>query len=380
MAAVPVIASAQPSSVAGPGTAGAASQLAAQLFSTAPAPALSLAVARSEGVVWAEALGMANLESGTAVTPEHAFRLGSVSKVVTSTAAARLASRGVFDLDAPIARWLPDLPVHHRATTMRQLLTHRGGVRHYLPKDLDLSGPGGNVYMRVYPTNRDILALFIDDPLVAAPGKSVSYTSYGYTLASIVMEVAAGKPFLELIGDEIGKPFGLLSLVADDPWALQPLRVTGYLSALDLRVIYGGGGVPDAAWPKPTGSWANMPSSSPAFCWAGAGLLMTPSDTARFGAAMLEGANGKITPAERALLFTPMTEAVPTSPPLALGWRIDTDAKGRRRWHHAGATPGGRCILVIYPDMGVSVAIAGSVMAMILDVMKASSDLADIFA
>lgn len=377
MAAAPMIASAQPTGASG---GHEASRLAAQLFAADPAPALSFAVARVDGLAWAEAFGRADLERDVAATPAHTFRLGSVSKVVTSTAAARLVSRGLLDLDAPIVRWLPELPEPHRATTLRQLLTHRGGVRHYGLKDLDLEGPGGNVYMRIYPEDRDILALFIDDPLVAPSGTSVTYSSYGYSLASLVMQSAAGKPFLELVRDEIGTPFGLASLAADDPWALQPARATGYLSAVDLRIIYGGGGLPEPAWPTLTGAWANMPSYNPAFCWAGAGLLMTPSDTALFGAAMLEGTHSPITSAERALLFTPMTDAAATSPPLGLGWRVDADAKGRCRWHHAGATPGGRFALVVYPDLGVSVAMAGNVMAMMLDVMTASSDLADIFA
>jgi CubicO group peptidase (beta-lactamase class C family) len=123
-----------------------------------------------------------------------------------------------------------------------------------------------------------------------------------------------------------------------------------------------------------------MPFSNPAYCWAGAGFTMTPADTARFGAAMLDGPGSRISAAERSLLFTPMTEKTPQSPPLGLGWRIDTDGNGRLRWHHAGATPGGRYSLVVYPELDLAIAMAGNVMAMPLDVGKASSDLADIFA
>src|SRR5688572_17832114 len=165
-------------------TARAADELARAVHAAPPvqAPALSLAVARPEGVVWSAAYGMANLEFDVPATTAHSFRLGSVSKVVTTTAAAKLVTRGELDLDAPIASYLPDLPEPHRATTMRQLLTHRGGVRHYYSKDYDLEGPGGPNYLRTYASNADVLALFIDDPLVAPPGERVSYTSYGYTL------------------------------------------------------------------------------------------------------------------------------------------------------------------------------------------------------
>ncbi len=57
-----------------------------------------------------------------------------------------------------------------------------GGVRHYIPRDFDITRPGGAVYMRRYRTNQDVLDLFINDPLVAPPGTRVSYSSYGFTL------------------------------------------------------------------------------------------------------------------------------------------------------------------------------------------------------
>src|SRR5688572_1583155 len=101
-----------------------ASAIARNMLASAPMPALSLAVADDTGIVWTEALGQADLEHGVPATPAHVFRLGSVSKAVTATVAARLVGRGLLELDSPIAYWLPDLPADHRATTMRQLLTH----------------------------------------------------------------------------------------------------------------------------------------------------------------------------------------------------------------------------------------------------------------
>lgn len=374
----PALASAQSVAGGGSGPSTEASRIAADLHAAKAAPALSLAVARPGELIWAEAHGKADLELDVPATTEHTFRLGSVSKPLTATAAAKLVSRGVLDLDAPISKWLPDLPEQHRATTMRQLLTHRGGIRHYIQKDFDLFGPGGAVYMRVFPTNADVLTLFIDDPLIAPPGDQVHYSSYGYTLASMVMEAAAGQEFRELIEKEVGQAFGLPSLADDDPWAIRPQRASGYMNLPDLAMLYGA--LPEAARPRLIEGYANMPLSNPAYSWAGAGFLMTPSDTARFGAAMLDSPNARITAAERSLLFTPLTEATRSSPPLGLGWRLDNDAEGRRRWHHAGSTPGGRYVLVVYPEQSLSIAIAGNVMAMLLDVMKAASDLADAFA
>jgi len=351
--------------------AGKADAAAKALFAANPTPALSLAVARPTGVIWAQAYGKADLEYDLPATPAHRFKLGSVSKVLTSTTAARMAVRGQVDLDAPISNWLKDLPAAHRQTTLKQLLTHRGGVRHYMPRDMDLAAPGGALDFRVYPTNKEILAAFINDPLIGPVGGQVAYSTFGYTLASLVLEAAAGQPFPALVKAEIGAPFGLTSLDADDPQSLRPMRVTGYGPASDYR---------RAGYPLVADGWANARQTNPAYKWAGGGFIMTPSDIARFGAALIDSPSSKVTAAERALLFTPLTQATKQMPPLGLAWRIDADAKGRRRWHHAGAQEGGRASLVIYPDVGLSIAFATNVATVPTNVLTPSSDLADAFS
>lgn len=342
------------------------------LLAANPAPALSVAVARPDGLVWAKAYGKADLELDVAATPAHRFSLGSISKVVTAAAAARLVTRGLIDLDEAIVRWLPDLPAQHRQTTLRQLFTHRSGIRHYdLPRDLGAKAPGGPIGQRVYPSNREILDIFINDRLVGPPGAQIAYSSYGYTLASIVMETAAKQPFLELLKAEVGGPFGLSSLEENYPFTVKPGRVSGYTDAN----VYKSLGIPMAK-----DGWANSRQDNPAYKWAAGGLIMTPSDMAKFGAAHLESSTTAITRAERALLFTPVTERTANMPPLGLAWRIDADEKGRPRWHHAGSDEGSRASLVVYPGLGLTIALATNLYATPGNVLRPSSELADAFA
>jgi CubicO group peptidase (beta-lactamase class C family) len=270
-----------------------------------------------------------DLELDTVATPAHRYRLGSVSKVITATLAAQLAARDAVDLDVGIDKYLPDLPAHHRATTLRQLLTHRGGVRHYLEKDWSPGVPGP-LDQRNYGSNADVLATFIDDPLIARPGERVAYSTFGYTLASLVLEAAAGVPFVDLVRKEIAAPLGLTTLGPDDRLAVVANRVRGYHPAESIRRYL----------PAFDGKWGNIPSNNPAYKWAGGGLLGSPTDIARFGAAHLSA--GKIAAAALKTLFTVHTERTERSPPLGLGWRIDRDDAQRLRWHHAGAQDGAR--------------------------------------
>jgi serine beta-lactamase-like protein LACTB len=340
-----------------------------------PAPAMAFAVARGADVLWSTALGTINLELGVPASPEHVFRLGSVSKVLTSTAAARLVTRGLIDLDTPIGYWMPELPAHHRGTTLRQLFTHRGGVRHYIPRDGDRTVPGGSIFRRNFRTRADVLATFIDDPLIAEPGTRVVYSTFGFTLASMVMETAAREDFTSLVKAEIGEDFALPSLTWDDPMAVTPGRATGYSSAAEFQFLNEVGG----AFPQLVEGWGNAMVMDSGYSWAGAGFMMTVADTARFGAALPASPFTRLGDDERDLLFTPLVEAGENHPPLGLAWRIDADGRGRRRWHHSGATPGGRAGLVVYPETGLSIALASNTMMSPGDTLGAAGELADMF-
>jgi serine beta-lactamase-like protein LACTB, mitochondrial len=342
----------------------ASRKLVRELLTANAIPAFSIAVTRSNQLLWAEAFGQADLELGVAATPTHRFRLGSVSKIITATLAARLASQGVVDLDTGIVRYMPGLPAAHHATTLRQLLTHRGGIRHYQDKDESAAAPGP-IDKRTYLSNADILAVFIDDPLIAKPGEGPNYSTFGYTLASLVLESAAATPFLELIQREIAKPLSLTSLSADEPATLVPNRVSGYHPGDLVRKR-----VPSFA-----GKFANAPQNNPAYKWAGGGLLAMPTDLARFGAAHL--APGPIEATALSTLFTVYTERTERSPPLGLGWRIDTDSSGRLRWHHAGGQDGARASLVVYPAQKLSIAFASNVTQAPGDVLGPSEKIAD---
>ncbi|MEO5706484.1 MAG: serine hydrolase domain-containing protein [Alteraurantiacibacter sp.] len=348
------------------------------LFAAQPMPALSVAIAGPDGVLWQGAKGLVDLDHQVPAKPGSCFRLASVSKPITAMLAARLASRGVIALDTPIGYWLPDLPQQHRATTLTQLLTHRAGVRHYLPKDLDPAQPYGSIHNRAGWTREQVLAVFIDDALVAPPGTTVGYSSFGYTLASLVIEAAAAAPFLQLVAEEIAAPFTLPSLRADRGEQVIPGRARGYVSAGERRFLRRQ--FPHASWPEPFDGWGAAMPVNPGYSWAGAGMIATMPDIARFGAAHLDSPASLISAAERALLFTPLTERTEQMPPLGLGWRVDHDPTGRLRWHHSGGMPGACTMLVIYPAAQLAIAFASNCTTAPTNGLGHCATLADLFA
>ena len=91
----------------------------------------SVAVGIDGQVVWAEGFGWADIEQQVPVTALTRFRIGSVSKPLTSVAVGLLYERGKIDLDAAVQKYVPSFPKKRWPISTRQLMGHVAGIRHY---------------------------------------------------------------------------------------------------------------------------------------------------------------------------------------------------------------------------------------------------------
>lgn len=308
-------------------------------------PALAVAVSRHGALVWSEAFGVADLENDLAATRNTKFRLGSVSKLLTADLAAIMAEEGTVDLDTDVRTYVPAFPDKGAPVTLRQLLGHLGGVRHYLPKDRDGAAPGGPIDVRLYTDAASVLAIFADDPLVAAPGEKYHYTTFGYSLIGLALEAAAQKPFPVLVREKILAPAGIDDIVVDDHFAVIPGRAGYYDQTADYRGL-----LPPARY----GTVVNALPLNSAYKIPGGGYAGDAEAVAAFGALHL--APGFFSEAAYAELFRPQTTNAGDALPVALGWRVGEDADGRRLFQHSGSQQGGRAHLAVWPDDGLVVA------------------------
>jgi CubicO group peptidase (beta-lactamase class C family) len=72
-------------------------------------PFAATLIARKGAIAWAGHYGQADVEAGTAYTPETLVRIYSMTKPVTSTALMMLYERGLLHLDDPVAEFIPGL-------------------------------------------------------------------------------------------------------------------------------------------------------------------------------------------------------------------------------------------------------------------------------
>jgi CubicO group peptidase (beta-lactamase class C family) len=165
---------------------------------------LGAAVLLGGTFVLSEGLGHADLEHRVPVTRDTRFGVASVTKAFTGAALLALHERGRLDLDAPIQRYVPAFPAKPGgAITPRLLAGHRAGLRHW--RD-DERTPA--LYARHFDDVADVLALFRDDSLVAAPGARYSYSSPGYNLLAAAVQAAAGERFQDYVARPVIAPLG----------------------------------------------------------------------------------------------------------------------------------------------------------------------------
>ena len=187
---------------------------------TTGTPALSIAVAVDGKIVWSDAVGLADLENGAPVTVATRFRVGSVSKLLTVAVLARLAQSGLIDLDAPVGRYVADLPDELSAVTPRQLAGHLGGIRHY-------DGTDEFFNTSSYGSPTEALAIVRDDAVTQPPGEYL-YSSWGFVLLGAAIEGAAGKNFRFVVQEQVLDPLDMSSTMASDPRSIVPSRARPY--------------------------------------------------------------------------------------------------------------------------------------------------------
>lgn len=159
-----------------------------------------------DGVVLHQAgFGDANKAWGTPNTSATKFRIASMTKSFTAVLTMQLVEDGLVDLDTPFRTYLPDYPNDHGDTiTVRQLLRHESGIKHYaeLPGWMD-----GR--FRPPITDEKFVAVFAGEALNFQPGSESRYSNSNYFLLGLIIERLTGKSYAEVIKERILGPLGM---------------------------------------------------------------------------------------------------------------------------------------------------------------------------
>lgn len=155
-------------------------------------------VAKDGKPIFEKAVGFANKETKLRNKTTSRFNLGSINKSFTSVAIGQLAQQGKLGYTDTIAKHLPDYankPVAEKVT-IHQLLTHTSGLGDYLNSES----------LAQIKTLRELLPLFINQPLLFEPGQKVQYSNSGYVVLGLVIERLSGRSYYDYVNENIFKP------------------------------------------------------------------------------------------------------------------------------------------------------------------------------
>ncbi|WP_066505512.1 serine hydrolase domain-containing protein [Abyssisolibacter fermentans] len=169
-------------------------------------PGATLVAVKDGKILLKKGYGYADLENKVPVDPDKTlFRIGSVSKLFTATAAMQLVEQGKIDLDTDINKYLKDVKIESKCDkpiTMANLLTHTAGFDERLKgilsdKLLDEPNPLEDIIKKEMP------------PFIRRPGEVVQYSNHGYTLIGYIVEQVSGIPFDKYVEENIFNPLGM---------------------------------------------------------------------------------------------------------------------------------------------------------------------------
>jgi len=276
----------------------------------------AVAMIRGDKVIFAKGFGAANTETGTPVTSDTIFQIGSVTKTFTATMILSMAAEGKLKLDLPIGNYAKGLSPKILKVTLQQLLSHTGGIL----DEPDEFGAQDESMMAPY------IRSWKDDYCLFDGGEVFSYSNSGYALAGFTAQETGGKLYADLMSERLFGPLGMKSTT------FRPTVAMTYPLAVGHRTKAG----EKAAVVRPLPNDARL--------YPAGTMYSNLNDMARFAIAFLNAGKleGKqvISPAVIEQMSTPHARqlSAPDEVNYGYGMFIKNYRSVRQLWHEGGMT------------------------------------------
>ncbi|HEX6054152.1 MAG TPA: serine hydrolase [Gemmatimonadaceae bacterium] len=300
-------------------------------WSSNEGPGCAVAASRDGRTIYEAAYGMANLETGTPITPASIFHSASVSKQFTAMALMLLARDGKLSLDDEVRKYIPELPDYGHRITLRHLLHHTSGLR----DQWDLLALSRGRFEEDRITEADVLDIVTrQKALNFVPETEYLYSNTGYTLAGTVVHRVSGKTLRQFADERIFKPLGMTSTHFHDDYHM---IVKGRTSAYARR--------PDGQWRV---SIPNFDTYGATSLYTTVGDLLEWQENFR-----------KTVVGDTAMLREMQTSAVlANGDTTGYGLGVSVGGgRGRMLVGHSGADAGYRAYTGRYPEYGFAIAV-----------------------
>ena len=266
-------------------------------------------VARNGQLAYYKSFGFADIDAQTPMQKDNIFRLASMTKAITSVGAMILYERGLFQLNDPVSKYIPefadmqvvsevdangDVSATVPATVQIKivdLFTHTSGISYpFASNSVQKSYVDAGIIDGM--TSRDTtletqMKLLATQPLLFEPGSDYVY-GLGLDLLGYLIEVISGKTLDQFFTEEIFTPLNMLDSHFYLPKAKTDRLVTLYAEVDQVGLTVSRGHESNIILDNPRYPAGDGPS----YFSGGAGVSSTAYDYARFVQMLLN--NGEL--------------------------------------------------------------------------------------
>jgi len=310
-------------------------------------PGLAVLVRKDGHTLYERGYGVCDLRTNAAIDAQTNFRLASFTKQFTAMAIMLLVHDGKLRYDERLGDVFPEFPAYGRDVTIRNLLTHTGG----LPDYEDLMGPGWTPTHQIQ--DRAVLDLLERQTAGKfAPGTKWAYSNSGFVVLGLIVAKASGATYGKFLHDRIFAPLHMDHTLA---------------------FVSGSNTVPNRAYghSRRNGKFVETDQSSTSATLGDGGVYSNLTDLAKWDDTLrkhtllsAEEMQAALTPAKLADGSSPHwpkdanDDNLAPGKPVAygFGWFLDP-YQGRARMWHSGSTSGFRTVIDRFMDDGPTVII-----------------------
>jgi len=300
---------------------------------------ISAGVAIGDDVIWADGFGWADVANRIPADAHTIYRIGSISKSFTAVLMMQMIEDGHFNLDDPVADYLPefknlqDKPEGSPAVTFRHLASHTSGLIREPRLEGAAAGP-------IEGWEDKIMASIPNTYFQTAPEVQYSYSNIGFGILGLTVSRAAGSPFMDLITDHIFKPLGMANSFFILTPEYLPHMSMGYAKRRDGTVDFDHPAIEHA------GRGYKVPNG---------GIYSTVGDLTKFASALTGAASVQIFTEESRREMIKVQTPEGGRGMYGLGFSVSIDDDGFTTMGHGGSVSGYNAYLTFEPESKISV-------------------------
>ncbi len=221
----------------------------------------SVAVSKNGELVYTRSVGYCDMASEAKATSNSRYRIGSISKTFTTVLVFKAVAAGKLTLDQTLDDFFPQVP-NAANITIKQMLGNRSGIHNFTDDPLYMT------YMTQPKTEDEMVEIIVKAGSDFEPDSKFQYSNSNFVLLTYILEKSMGKPYAELVQENIAEPLGLSDTYVGGKIGAKDNECKSYMY-LD--------------------SWQEQPETDMSIPVGAGAIVSNPTDIVKFGHALFDG-------------------------------------------------------------------------------------------